>query len=228
PNPAIEQFLGTTYITSIEEDPQGRLWIGTFNQGIYLLSADRQSISLLQLFNQASGPSSNKINYLYCDPQYPLMWVSTRDGGVDCFSLHKNQPIILKNYRYRADKTGLSSNFAWPIVRSNDSTLWIGTLGGGLNALVQHASGKETIRHITVCNGIIDNDIESMELDKHGNLWIGGYGITKFNPHNGKIHFFDYKDGLQSNAFKVGASYQDAQGTLYFGGINGFNYFSPD
>jgi len=228
PNPVVEGLLRNAHISSITEDHQGRLWIGTFGKGIQLLSADRQRIEPLRKFDQTSGLTSDQISYIYRDPRYPLMWVSTRDGGVDCFSLDNDQPVILKNYRYRADQAGLSSNFAWPIIRSNDSTIWIGTLGGGLNGITRHASGKESIRHVTVRNGIVDNDVESMELDKQGNLWIGGYGITKFDPHSGRTQFFDYKDGLQSNAFKVGASYQDAKGTLYFGGINGFNYFSPD
>src|SRR5690606_12225106 len=35
-------------------------------------------------------------------------------------------------------------------------------------------------------------------------------------------------DGLQNNEFNGKAAYQDDQGNLYFGGMNGFNIFNPE
>lgn len=38
---------------------------------------------------------------------------------------------------------------------------------------------------------------------------------------------FDHEDGLQSNEFNRGAHCRTKDGWLYFGGVNGFNYFYP-
>jgi signal transduction histidine kinase len=39
---------------------------------------------------------------------------------------------------------------------------------------------------------------------------------------------FDFFDGLQSNEFNTGAYFKSAKGTMYFGGINGLNFFHPE
>ncbi len=39
---------------------------------------------------------------------------------------------------------------------------------------------------------------------------------------------YGVSDGLQSGEFNLGASYQSTSGELFFGGINGFNAFTPD
>lgn len=74
----------------------------------------------------------------------------------------------------------------------------------------------------------IFNDVESLEIDNNGNIWMGGNGLEYFNPTTNKLIKYDKNDGLQGNSFKVGSSYKGADGRLYFGGINGLNYFYPD
>ena len=69
--------------------------------------------------------------------------------------------------------------------------------------------------------------MESILADDAGNLWIGGTGLYRFTPATHRYLRYDVADGLQSNAFKVGAAARGADGTLYFGGINGINYFQP-
>ena len=70
--------------------------------------------------------------------------------------------------------------------------------------------------------------MESLEIDNAGNIWMGGNGLECLNPKTDKLIRYDKNDGLQGNSFKVGSSYKGADGRLYFGGINGLNYFYPD
>ncbi|KUG24911.1 two-component system sensor histidine kinase/response regulator, hybrid [hydrocarbon metagenome] len=48
-----------------------------------------------------------------------------------------------------------------------------------------------------------------------------------FDPIEKTFTNYDYQDGLQSNEFNSNAFMKSKSGTLYFGGINGFNYFNP-
>lgn len=47
------------------------------------------------------------------------------------------------------------------------------------------------------------------------------------DPATGSVVRYDKNDGLQGNSFKVNASFKAADGRLFFGGINGLNYFNP-
>ena len=65
------------------------------------------------------------------------------------------------------------------------------------------------------------------------NLWLGTRnGLSRFDPVTKTFTNYDYKDGLQGNIFAAGerergAHFKGKDGTLYFGGNNGFNFFDP-
>jgi signal transduction histidine kinase len=76
--------------------------------------------------------------------------------------------------------------------------------------------------------------VYSILEDNNHNLWLGtGYGLSCFDPVTKIFTNYDYKDGLQGNFFAAGderergAHFKGKDGTLYFGGNHGFNFFDP-
>lgn len=103
--------------------------------------------------------------------------------------------------------------------------LWIATAGGGLNQLDLRT--KKFI-HYTEKNGLPNNFIYGILSDENGNLWMStNKGISMFNPSSKSFTNYDINAGLQSNEFNSGAFYKNNDGELFFGGINGFNVFTP-
>jgi signal transduction histidine kinase len=70
--------------------------------------------------------------------------------------------------------------------------------------------------------------------DSQKNLWIStNFGLIKLIKAvaaKDSIEFKVYtcKDGLQSNQFNYNAYYKSSSGEMFFGGIKGFNTFTPD
>ncbi len=65
--------------------------------------------------------------------------------------------------------------------------------------------------------------------DNSRNLWLStDDGIFKFDIEIEKFTQFGLEDGLQSLEFSGGAYFKNKSGKMYFGGINGLNYFYPD
>lgn len=65
-------------------------------------------------------------------------------------------------------------------------------------------------------------------LSNKNEVWISTTkGIAVINKNNFLVRAFYPKGGWQVSEFSEGAYYQDAKGDLYFGGINGLNYFNP-
>lgn len=64
-------------------------------------------------------------------------------------------------------------------------------------------------------------------------LWVStNKGLSEMKVHYGEkitanITNYSSKDGLQSNEFNTGAYYKHHDGTLFFGGISGVNWFDP-
>ncbi|MCH9028316.1 MAG: response regulator, partial [Bacteroidetes bacterium] len=106
-----------------------------------------------------------------------------------------------------------------------EEKLWIGTAGGGLNLFDKE---NERFIHITEKDGLPNDVVYGILPDEKGNLWLStNKGLSKYKPAKNQFTNYDVNDGLQSNEFNTGAYYKSRSGELFFGGINGFNYFFP-
>jgi len=64
-----------------------------------------------------------------------------------------------------------------------------------------------------------------LEDDRHNYWFSTNAGLCFMDRKTGSIRLFTVKDGLQSNEFNGNAFHKGLSGTLYFGGVNGFNWF---
>lgn len=220
-----EEGLSNDNVLGIAEDGDGSIWVATFGGG---LNKYDKNGNHLKTFSKSNSPiPSDKLIFIIYDRIRKVLWISTKDAG-----LLKVRPtsdgIQVENHLKHVpnDTLSLGANYAWPLCLDRKNDLWVGTLGGGLNKVVTDSLGAE---HIQRYNSLLpESDVESIVEDSRGNLWIGGKGIMRFDPASKHYLMFDIADGLQSNSFKVGSAYKSKDGTLYFGGINGVNFFKPD
>jgi signal transduction histidine kinase len=222
--------LSANAIFSIDKDVFGQMWAGSWDNGVNCIryqSANDYQIE--RIVKGEKGLCGSKVSFVFADPQRPEVFVATTEGLNHIFLEGSGE--VAKIYHYKGiegNSKTLNSDFIWPIVRTDAKTLWVGTLGGGLNKITLLGEGKYEAEHITTANGLPSNDIESLLTDAQGNLWLGGKGLTLFNTEKNEVVNFDVNDGLQSNVFKIGSACAGRDGRLYFGGIKGVTYFHPD
>jgi len=207
-------------IETFVKDCFGNIWFGNHTDRFGVIWKDKLNYYHVKYYGEGY--------FILADKTKPQLFISSTHGlkrvAID------GQGNITQTFYYRASSkpNSLSSDYTYPICKQNDSTYWVGTIGGGLNRLIlQSKDNSYSIKSYTGTYGVF-NDVESMEIDNAGNIWIGGNGLECFDPRTEKLIKYDKNDGLQGNSFKVGASYKGAGGRLYFGGINGLNYFYPD
>ena len=223
PERAGQQWSGTA-IESIVEDRFGTLWVATSTAGLYRLNGQGR---IMSAYNpQTRVVAAWSLMFLLYEQEKDVLWASTRDKGLLKLQVRPDTLLLTRTFGHDPAKpNGLRSTYIWPLLRDKAGTLWIGTIGGGLHRLVTDKRGHETVQNCT--DWLPETDIESLLTDDGGNLWIGGGGLYQLNPTNRHYLHYDVADGLQSNAFKVGAACRAANGMLYFGGINGITYFAP-
>lgn len=227
-------------VYSLSFDHHGQLWAGTWGFGLVRIRFDANdyiSYKLKRFTIQSNDPlqrlSSNTTPFVLFDADKNELLVSS-SKGLNRLILD-NKGDVINNIIYRACEEGssMSSEYLWPTVKENDSTYWAGTLGGGLNRLTlrdqlkDNGTGDYTAISYNQEQGLPGNDVESLLMDEDGHLWLGGMGLSRFNPGDSTFWNFDTNDGLQGNGFKIGSALKSSTGILYFGGINGFNYFEP-
>ena len=227
-NPA---SLADDNIASIIPDQRGGLWIGTFGG---LSHYDSRTDSFTNYSNDPDNPSSlneNKVVSLYLDSKRNTLWIGTWGGGLNQLDvdnpLHADpQLATFTNYRHIPDElSSISDNSVLAIHETGDGSLWLGTQFG-----LNHFDPKAgTFEHYTEKNGMPNNVVLGILEDDHANLWLTtNNGLAQFDPRTKAITVYDSSDGLQSNEFNSNAYLRAQDGTMYIGGINGFNLFRPE
>lgn len=102
--------------------------------------------------------------------------------------------------------------------------LWVGTNGGGLCRMDKRTG---TFEHFTTRNGLPNNAIYGLLSDQDGQLWMStNKGLSRFDRRTRTAVNFDARHGLQNDEFNRYAFCKTPDGTLFFGGVSGFNYFN--
>lgn len=216
PNGLLSDALNCVY-----EDRAGELWIGTDGGGLNRFDRARKSFSRYQHDpKQARSLSNDYVNTIYEDRNGEL-WFGTFRG----LNRFDRATQTFQSYRHKLnDPLTLSNDYVFSMYEDTAGNFWVGT-SDGLN-LFDRATGKckTYFEKSGLPNGVIYGILE----DEAGRLWLSTLrGLSCFDPASETFENFDANDGLQSNMFNLGANFKSATGTMYFGGMNGCDYFTP-
>jgi signal transduction histidine kinase/ligand-binding sensor domain-containing protein/DNA-binding response OmpR family regulator len=223
------------FVNDIFEDENHRLWIGC-NGGLYVY--DQKTKGLIRFDSEQDDNrklTATSINKIIKDHSGNL-WIGTFDG-LNKIALNPDNleiDTIIHYLKNPMDKNSVSDNRIVTLYEDIKGDLWIGTYGGGLNKFMPDSIGnavdnKGTFVYYSDEDGLSGNTIYGILGDENGYLWIStNQGLSKFNPVDNTFYNFDVGDGLQGNQFYWRACVRSRTGEMYFGGINGLNFFHPD
>lgn len=104
-----------------------------------------------------------------------------------------------------------------------------GTYFTNSNGLFYAPKGTKEIEHIQDKDYRLNQTIYAVIEDKQGELWLAtNSGILKYSPGTRKVKEYSISDGVQAMEFNSHAYLETPDGHIFFGGINGLNYFHPD
>lgn len=212
--------LSAISICSILKDKDGDLWLGTADKGG--LSMYDPASSTFEHY-QPTIPREQYVKggfiYVIREDRRKNLWLGTDDGLV--YFDKKNNRF----FNYKHDTTNVQ-NVVYSILEDDIGNLWIGTVDGGLNYFDVKT---KTFTAYTTRHGLPGNTIYGILNDDEGNIWFSSNkGLSKFDPVTETCRNYGLNDGVQSNSFKPNVCLKTKDGTMYFGGVNGFNSFFPD
>ena len=232
-------------IMTMSLDGRGRLWIGTYLDGIFI----RQPSGNIVPYRYAGNLPSSKISLLCYDADSDMMYIGMFGGGVAVVDASSGQiRKIIDDDRIR-----------WPeTVSVQGNNLWIGSvnglykynilldelensgiqntvilscilrqgkiLAGTRQGIISYNPKTGETGHIGVEDGLVDNVVMGVTEGFDNDIWATtANGLSRIS--DGEITNFYSYDGLQGNEFRRDAVYRTDK-NVYLGGMKGVTVIS--
>lgn len=220
-------------VYAIYVDEKGIIWLGTNGYGLIRLELQRTAsgfriVSCRQyLAGGNTGSLSSNIIFSIVPKDQDHLWVGTRLGGLNLLDTRSGTFTSFKNNS--AEPGSLANNDILSMAIDSKQRLWIGT-SFGLSMLSEVQGDTAKFINYTVKEGLPNNTIHGIVPAGNSTLWLStNMGLSQYNWDERRFTNYTRSEGLQNNEFADGAVYCDrATGTIFMGGIKGFNYFVPE
>jgi len=209
---------------SIFIDHSNQIWVATFGGGInkFIGNLKTNDFSFTRYTSlQNKNPISSDFTYNISQDSNDNYWISTKKG-LNKLSFKANNTAVFSLF----DKVNKKINTNAILTTYQDKKrdiIWVGSHTG----LYKINKKTKEIKSYTKKDGLTSSVVYSILEDTDEKLWLStNLGLFSFDKDTEIFTNFSVKDGLQSSEFNLGALYND-HNTLYFGGVNGVNYFKP-
>jgi signal transduction histidine kinase/DNA-binding response OmpR family regulator/ligand-binding sensor domain-containing protein len=211
-------------VWSMYEDADETIWATTGVLDILYRGKEDSSFSTLTVEKTSSALSLRGNFPLQIAPDGEgNLWIPMYNGlyQID----RKNKKITAVYGKGQPGEFDLPSNNIQYIYTDKDDIRWLGSRDG----LIRWDPETNDKRLFTRLDGLSNVVIHAIFEDDHNHLWLSSnYGIMQFNKETFKVRAYYEQDGISHVEFNRASSLQDADGTIYFGGLNGITAFHPN
>lgn len=224
------QFSDNRVYYIVEEEQTEILWVAT-KEGLSRINKSTGEFNFYQSNeNDPNSLPNNSTRLVYIDRKGNT-WVSCDGEGIAkvVYPGDRNPDgVTFKPYKKRFGKSFENTELlVTSIWEDEEGNFWIGTYGSGL--IHYDPVNEKMIKTYTEKDGLSNNSVYGIVGDDNGFLWMStNYGLSRLEIKTKKFRNYLQRDGLQSNEFNTGSYFKSKSGEIFFGGINGLNWFDPN
>jgi len=207
--------VGNVY--DFAEDKEKRVWIATMGGGLQCYDLASKKLTRDHEINRRIN---NWIGCIRYSKKTNSLLIGTYGGlwkiGLDEFGKNNKQV--------------LASSIIHDVYEDKEGFIWAASSDGlaRWEYGVKGPDGKE-VHLFSKEDGFPSNICYSIQEDDFDRIWVStGYGLVRMHRKLYGPTTYYVEDGIQGNEFSKKASASDPKtGNLYFGGVNGITWFSP-
>ncbi len=211
-----EHYLSDQNVTSLHEDKNKTLWVGTMHALYYFDVANHQFVEY-------------KLNAL------SQVWALTSDAdgclwiGTDGQGLYRLNPLdnSWENYRHDASlPNSLADDRVLALYADRAGSIWVGTEKGLDRVDPGYNQFHHYTHHPNNDNSLINSDVLAILPSLDGELWVGTQaGLSRYTQNREQVTH--YVEALPNPT--VRALHQDVDGSIWVGTDGGYlNRFDPE
>ncbi|MCK5135080.1 MAG: SpoIIE family protein phosphatase [Bacteroidales bacterium] len=194
--------LSDGIVFSLLEDHKGRIWCGTYLQGLFLYEKGR--------FGKVSNTyGTDPIAAEIYEDENHRIWIRTFEDGVWLYDEGDFKHITTLN--------NLAHNNVRDIFEDKFDNIWLGTLNG------VSKYGRVIFEIYDMDLGLPDNNIASVYVDSRQRIWFGTYGSPLYKDH-GETFILDNRSGFPVEAMPLCFA-EDSNQIIYIGTDVGLHYY---
>ncbi|MEI6753622.1 MAG: two-component regulator propeller domain-containing protein [Paludibacter sp.] len=206
--------LPSNNIFDIELNGKGQIWVATYEKGVFLFHSRKGVIKRFIKNNEGKNSISNNTARLIKNINPHKLGFVTLNGYCEYDSVRHCFTSIKA-----LDKTQL-----YDVHKDDKGNLWVATYDKGLWVIDK----KGVVTKYSKENGFPSDVVMGIVSDKNKNIWIlTDVGVSKYDPRSNRFLHYSSLDGIVGKQFTNNAILYSRDGTLYFGGNNGFNTINP-
>ncbi len=216
PNPNDPTAISSTNIYGISTDENGNLWLANMTPSGLDIFDVKKGVIQKYLHNPADS--------LSLPDNVILRIVKQKDNVMGFISRNHYSTFDEKSNSFHNRTFNNKEGFT-DVIQDKSSNTWITTQASGVIKIYPNGKSEK----INEIHGFSISQVGGLLEDNDGNIWISSaLGLTSYNDQSKKFQQFTAADGLKAAQFTNFAKLKASDGTLYFGGYNGFNSFKPD
>ena len=213
-------------IWEISPEDEGKLWVGTYSGGMFLVGVDAQKAE--QKIIDPNNDRSNTVRVILKSTSGKY-WIGTRGG---LYLYDKSAGTIAKYNHDDREPRSLVNNSILCISRDAKGNVWIGTRQG-LNLLIEDRINIQSFKAMPGDNRYLNNgEIYCFWMDQKEDIWVGteNGGVNILNRKTGRFSCLEPQknnpNSLSSNCIK--AILDDGKGNVWIGTyLGGLDIYNP-
>ncbi len=223
------QTIALKNIVATRLFPLGKDWlISTMNQDLVIYNVENQQYTPLLLAKDDLAFTNSKVHFIKNQDALHF-WIATDNG---LYWASKTEGLLA---HYEPNEQGANYLPVADIFHVSNAKMgdfWLATTSGLIHwmppTIAKDATNIGVQRIVTTEQGLPNNELLAAYEDDDGFVWMPTpHGLIQWQIETGLSKTYQKEDGLSHGSFQEYAHTQAADGTLYFGGYQGFNVFHP-
>jgi diguanylate cyclase (GGDEF)-like protein/PAS domain S-box-containing protein len=200
-------------IKTIFQDKQQNYWLGSFDNGIHLLSKNLTYLGSLRDQNKydLTIDAQSLFDMKTIDNQY---WLATDNGLFIVDDRYLLISHLTANNTPSSTKQPLLSNYIRAIGQFDENQVWLAT-HDGLNTINLLNDNIESYQNDAQLTSLSENWLMDIYQDTNGSMWLASYGggLNKYSPLTSLFHHgLTTKEGQK---FRVESFAETSDGTIW-------------